>query len=100
MRYLNSCHSRFSGVHLVLRHFRKGNECKEMLAISYLILQACISFLICFKQTWRISDFALFANKHAVAHVCPDPINVMASLRPGDGCVHGFSACGRTGAMS
>ena len=33
----------------------------EMLAVSYLVLQACISFLRCFRQKWCISVFALFA---------------------------------------
>ena len=36
--------------------------------LSYLVLQACISFLRCFRQAWRVSVFALFA-KNAVAHV-------------------------------
>ena len=34
-----------------------------MLTVSYLILQACILFLRCFRQEWRISVFALCAFK-------------------------------------
>ena len=48
-----------------LRCFKKGN--KETLAVqSYLVLQACISVLRCFRQEWCISVFALFAPKTAL----------------------------------
>ena len=52
--YQNSCQiqSRFSGVHLVLEVFQKGDS---RLAISYLALPVCISFLRCFRQKWRTS---------------------------------------------
>ena len=47
----------------------------EMLAVPYLVLQACISFLTCFRQERRISVFALFAYKfhcsHALTKMCP-----------------------------
>ena len=65
--YQNSCQSNFSSVHLVFEVFQ-DKEFKERLAISYLVLQACISFLRCFRQEWRISVFALFAL-NAVAHM-------------------------------
>ena len=58
--YQNSFQSRFSGVYLVFEVFQQ-RESKEMLTVSYLILQACISFLRCFRQKRRISAFVLFA---------------------------------------
>ena len=64
--YQNSCDFRYSGVYLVFEVFQE-REFKEMLAISYLVLQACISFLRCFRQERCISAFALFAQD-AVAH--------------------------------
>ena len=45
----------------VLEMFQE-REFKDMLTISYLVLQACVSFLGCFRQEWRISAFALFAS--------------------------------------
>ena len=42
--YQHSCQSRVSGVYLVVEVFQE-TELKEMLAISYLVLQACILFL-------------------------------------------------------
>ena len=50
----------FSGVYLTLEVFQ-DKEHKEMLAISYLVLQAGISYFRCFRQKWRISALALFA---------------------------------------
>ena len=47
------CVSRFGGF--------SGKQFQDMLAISYLVLQACISFWRCFRQKWSISVFALFA---------------------------------------
>ena len=49
----------FAGVHLALEVFQEI-ECKEMLALPYLILQACISFLRCLRLEWCMSVFALF----------------------------------------
>ena len=43
-------------------------EFKEMLAVSYLILQACISFLMCFRQGGALL-FVPCWNKNAVAHL-------------------------------
>ena len=52
---------RFSGVYLVLGVFQERGF-KETLAVAYLILQACISFLRRFRQEWRISVFVLLAS--------------------------------------
>ena len=39
----------------------QDREFMKTLAASYLVLQACVSFLSCFRQEWRISVLALFA---------------------------------------
>ena len=44
----------FSGVYLVFE-LSQESELMGMLAISYLVLHACISFLRCFRQEWRTS---------------------------------------------
>ena len=54
-----------SGVYLVFEVFQ-GREFKEMLALSYLGLQACISFSRRFKT--RVSQLPC-SHKNAVAHV-------------------------------
>ena len=48
-------------MHLVFEVFFQNREFTEMLAIFYVVLQACIAFLRFFRQSWRISVFALFA---------------------------------------
>ena len=58
----NLCQSCFSSVYFVFEVFQE-REFEEMLAISYLVLKACISFLRCSRQKWRSSYFALFASK-------------------------------------
>ena len=40
-------------VYLVSEVFKEERECKEMVAVSHLVLQACISLLRCFRQKWR-----------------------------------------------
>ena len=57
--------SRSSDVYLVVRSFTTGNL--RIPGISYLVLQACTSFLRFFRQKWRTSVHALF-DKNAVAH--------------------------------
>ena len=52
--YQHSCQSGFSGVYLVFKVCQE-RDFKETLAISFLVLQASISFLRCFRQRWRIS---------------------------------------------
>ena len=40
-----------------------------MLVVSYLVLQACILFLRCFRQRWRTSVLPS-SHKNAVAQIC------------------------------
>ena len=65
---------------LVVQVFQQ-RESKETLAMSYLVLQACISFFLFrrFRQEWRISVFAC-SHKNAAAHMS---INV---AMPADSC--------------
>ena len=53
-------------MYLVFEMFQE-TEFKEMLAISYLVLQACSSVLRCFRQEWRISVLPC-SHKIAIAH--------------------------------
>ena len=62
------CQSSFSGVYLVFEGFQE-RKFAETLAVSYLVLQACISLLRCFRQKWHTSVFALFAWKCRCSHV-------------------------------
>ena len=43
-------------------------EFQKMLAISYLVFQACISVLRCLRQEWRISVCALFSHTNPFAY--------------------------------
>ena len=52
----------FSGVYLAfLEVFQDKEEFVEMLAVSYFVLQACITVLRCFRQEWRTSVSTFFA---------------------------------------
>ena len=58
--------------HLVFEVFQE-REFKEMLAVYYLFLHACISFLKSVRHKWRTSVFALFAYKcrsHISINLC------------------------------
>ena len=62
---------------------------REMLAISYLALQACILFLRRFRQEWSISVFVLF-RRHTptiAAEKCPDcvPVTIWDMLSISEG---------------
>ena len=71
-----SSQSRFSGVYVInVRCFRKG-KFEEMLAISYLVLQACVSFLRCFRHEWPISVFALFLWKCHCSYAHQDEVHL------------------------
>ena len=60
----------FSGVHLAFEVFQE-RELKEVLAMSYLVLQACILVSRCFRQVFRISVFALFAQNCCRSFLLP-----------------------------
>ena len=72
--YQKSRQPRFSGVYLVFEEFQV-REFKEMLAVAYLVLQACTSFLRCFRPKWRTSVLP-FSHKNAVARM------ILRSRRP------------------
>ena len=64
VHYQNSCQSRFSRMYLVFEVFQEREFVDmqhRMLVVSYLVLQACISFSRRFRQKWRTSVFALIA---------------------------------------
>ena len=52
----------FSGMHLVFEVCQKKNESKEMLAVPYLVLQACISFFEVFQTKVAHSCCACFVR--------------------------------------
>ena len=73
MDYQNSRESRFSGVYLAFEVFRKGTL-RKWLAVAYVVLQACISFLRRFRRERCAFLFLPCAHKNVVAQiglVCP-----------------------------
>ena len=83
--YQNSCQSPFLDVYLVLEVFQE-REFKEMLAIFFLVLQACISFLRCFRQKW-LTLVLPCSHKNAVAHT------LYGSQPPHSTLCHARSSC-------
>ena len=56
-----------SSVHLAFEMFQERGF-QEMLAVSYLVLQACISFLRRFRHEWR--TFVLHCRKNMPLFIC------------------------------